>query len=123
VKSTFKYTGIFAATLFYCLVMSMAGRDNYFVPAADSPRPATEISGISKVSSDLHEQSVQSLQGSTVKSSPSHSLKLPFNGLYLSAQAVKAVFLPGFSQFVKSFGDGIPAFGSIDIIYPFHSFW
>jgi hypothetical protein len=125
VKSFIKYIGIICIGLLYCFAMSVAGRE---ASALHSHKP---ISHNEEVKFDFSDSAFtitgttgQYVIGKTIaKSGSIAKFKIPFNGFQVSLAGhdFKSLCFFTITRSVHHYTS--TCFGSIDMIYPFHSFW
>lgn len=125
VKSILQHTCIFLISVLYCFTMSIADRDTITLHSHgsesqlpetgfDSSRDSYEIAGYT-----TH----YSLFKTSVKSSTAQKLKIPFNGFILRSGNINFKEILSAYTYTKPLQNFTIGFGSIDIIYPFHTFW
>lgn len=125
VKSFIKYIGITLIGLLYCFAMSVAGRE---AAAFHSHKPATHNEEVkfdfSESAFTISGTTGQYAIGKTInKAAGIAKLKIPFNGfeVSLAKHDLKSLCFFTITRSVHHYTS--TRFGSIDMIYPFHSFW
>ena len=124
-KSLFKYIVILAISLLYCIAIGVAGRDTSNLKASESDaRCYSSDAGAKEVSFDSEAYTVcNAFLKTTVKGNNAYKLKIPFHHFLVQISQLDIRNLSGFYLHERFYARFPLRFSTVDIIYPFHSFW